>query len=123
MLSVALAHHAGALRASLAAVYGIRDYRECTPTELADFVAWLPQGSALWRSFGGPAALTVEQHELRRVTFMLRVLDFRERGSKGEKPKPDPDPQYAHEKRAKKDAMTRKAAAYQRRQARAIPRG
>lgn len=84
--------------------------------ELADLVAWLPPGCAFWRDVGGPAALTQEQAELRRVSYWLRVLDYRERGSKGEKPKPDPDPEYADERRRADDVMNKKAAAYMRRQ-------
>lgn len=86
--------------------------------DLADLVMWLPAGSALWASVGGPAAISNEVRELRRVSFWLRVLDFRKRGSKGEKPKPDPDPQYAHEKRGRQSDMERKAAAHMQRRAR-----
>ena len=84
--------------------------------ELADLVAWLPPGCAFWLDVGGPAALTLEQRELRRVSYWLRVLDYRERGSKGEKPKPEPEPEYAEERRRVDDAMNKKAAAYMRRQ-------
>lgn len=116
------AHHEGALRASLRAVYGI-DLRAYVADgsgalDLADLVAWLPPGCALWMDFGGPTALSIEARELRRVSYWLRVLDYRERQSKGEKPKPDPEPEFAHERRAKRDAVARKADAFMRRQSR-----
>jgi hypothetical protein len=109
------------LRASLRAVYGIdlRDARESMRAlDLADLVVWLPAGCAFWMAVGGPAAISNETRELRRVGFWLRVLDFRERGSKGEKPKPDPDPDYAHEKREQASEMDRKAQAFLQRQQR-----
>lgn len=85
--------------------------------DLADLVVWLPAGCAFWMDVGGPASMSNEARELRRVSFWLRVLDFRERGSKGEKPQPDPEPLYAHEKRVERSAMNRKAQAFLRRQA------
>lgn len=87
------------------------------PSELAEYVVWLPAGCAFWKDVGGPASLSDEVRELRTVQFWLRVLDYRERGSKGEKPRPDPDPQWAHERRLQAETMTRKAAAHMRRQA------
>lgn len=119
LLATALMHHEGSLRASLMAVYGLRlsEARTWPAREVADLVAWLPPGCALWMDIGGPASLSAEVHELRRVGYWLRVLDYRERGSKGEKPKPDPDPSYAHERRAEQGVMERKAAAYMRRRA------
>lgn len=89
-----------------------------SPLDLADLVIWLPAGSAFWMSAGGPAALSREVRELRRVGFLLRVLDFRFRGSKGQKPKPDPEPAWEHEKRQQQAVLERKAEAFLRRQTR-----
>ena len=72
---------------------------------------------------GGPASISNEVRELRRLAFWLRVLDFRERGSKGEKPKQDPEPEYAHEKREQQSVMEMKAAAFLARQKRAQSAG
>lgn len=111
------------MRAGLRATYGI-DLREVTqnhtirPLDLADYALWLPAGSPLWMDVGGPVALTMEQRELRRVTYWLRVLDYRQRGSKGTKPEPDPEPEYAHERRLRQAAVEARAAAYRRRHAR-----
>lgn len=120
-LIVALTHHRGALRAALRAEYGIdlravQEGRTMPVDDLADLVQWLPAGSALWASMGGPASLSVEARELREVAYWLRVLDYRERGSKGEKPTRLPEPKWAHERRAEESAMERKAAHYRRRQ-------
>ena len=84
-------------------------------SEAADFVAWLPLGCAFWQDVGGPASVSMEVRELRHVAYWLRVLDYRERGSKGEKPKPHPEPEWAHERREQNDGMQRKAAARARR--------
>lgn len=86
--------------------------------DLADLTMWLPAGCAFWMDFGGPAALTQESRELRTVTHWLRVLDFRHRGSKGERPKPTPDPDFAHERRQREAVMNRKAESFLRRQRR-----
>jgi len=86
--------------------------------DLADLVVWLPPGSMFWRATGGPAALTPVERELREVGYWLRVLDFRERGSKGEPPKRAPEPKWAHERQAATTATNRKAAAYLARQRR-----
>lgn len=115
-----LAHHDGALRASLRAEYRIDlRARDVPPMELADLVAWLPRGCALWADFGGPAALSAEAALLRTVEYRLRDLLWMQAGGKkaGKRPEPPQDPPYAHEKRAKTDRMGRKAAAYLRRQA------
>lgn len=120
LLATALSHHEGALRASLMAEYGLRlsEARTWPAREVADLVEWLPAGCAFWQDVGGPASISMESRELRHATFWLRVLDYRERESKGEKPKPAPEPQWAHERRAEVDTMSRKAQAYMRRQAR-----
>lgn len=120
-----LAFHEDALRASLRAVYGLDlrtliESRSMHCMDLADLVAWLPPGCAFWLSFGGPVALTSEAAELRKVAYWLRVLDYRERGSKGPKPEAEDAPEYAHERRHVDDQMNRKAAAFLRRQERSM---
>ncbi|MFJ6547456.1 hypothetical protein [Microbacterium sp. NPDC091676] len=118
MLAVALAHHRGALRASLIAdCNGLRlaDAVTWPAREFADIVAWLPPGSALWRDMGGPAALSEEVRMLRAVEFGLRVLDWRMRQGKGQRPRPLPDPPYAHERRAAEAKQRRKAESFLKR--------
>ena len=89
-------------------------------TDLADLVAWLPAGSALWMAVGGPAALTAEAHELRAIEFRLRELGWmksKDAQSGRNRPKP-PDPvPFAHERRAEDVVMSRKSEAHLRRQA------
>ena len=117
-LAVALAHHRGALRASLMAEYQLRldEARSWPAQELAALVAWLPPGAALWRDMGGPASLSEEVRMLRAVEFGLRVLDWRMRQGKGARPKPLPDPPYAHERREQQQKQRRKADSFMRRQ-------
>ena len=118
MLAVALTQHEGGLRASLRAVYGMRvcDLRDLPADEAADLVWWIPSGSPLWRSIGGPASLSDEVRNLWDVKFLLRVLEYRGRQSKGQKPKPDPMPPYAYERQAHEETNQRKAEAFLRRQ-------
>lgn len=108
------------MRASLLAVYQMRleDARLLPTREVADLVAWLPAGCALWKAVGGPAALSDEVRALRDVEFRLRVLDWRMRQSKGTQPKPTPDPPYAHEKRAAEAKQSRKAERFIKRHSR-----
>lgn len=123
LLAAMLRLHRGALRASLSEVHrvnlsGLLDDPGTNWLDVADLVAWLPPGCALWRSVGGPASLSEEAREMRLLEFRLRVLDWRFRGSKGKRPEPIPDPPYAHERRKADDAMRRKAEAHKRRQGR-----
>jgi len=120
MLVTALHHHEGALRASLLAAYGLRlvDARTWPMREVADLVAWLPAGCALWVDFGGPAALSEVVHAIRALDFSVRVLDYHEREGKGPKPKEPQNPPYATERRAENTKMSRKADAWRRREAR-----
>lgn len=117
-LAIALADHRGALRASLMSEYGLRldDVTGWPAREVADLVAWLPTGCALWRDMGGAAALSEEARMLRAVEFGLRVLDWRMRQGKGARPKPLPDPPLAHERRAAAEKQRRKAESFMRRQ-------
>ncbi len=119
MLASALYEHEGALRASLRAEYQI-DLRDelqrddLNTLDLADLVAWLPTGSAFWRSFGGPNALTEEAHALMAIEYRLRISDWRQ--TKGAKPKPPVSPPYAFETKTAAAAQRRKAARFARRQ-------
>lgn len=117
-----MACHEGALIASLRAIYGI-DYRShgLSAQDLAHLVMWLPPGSALWISVGGPLAWSTDQRALNAIEFRLKVLDWRQTKS-GSQPKPTPDPPYAQERAAKITAINRKADAYLRRHGKAKPK-
>lgn len=122
----ALVEHEGALRASLLAVYGLRlSERGCGVLELADYVAHLPPGCALWRAAGGPLAWTDEVHMLARVDHGVRVLAWMktEDGSKGRKPpKIEEPPSPFGEVKADEARMEQKADAWLLRQERAEAR-
>lgn len=118
----ALVEHPGALRASLQSVYGIRlaDHGY-GPLELADLVAHLPPGCALWRAAGGPLAWSDEMHMLARVEHGIRVLGWMktEDGSKGRKPPEIVEPPLAAgEVRAEEARAEQKADAWMLRQER-----
>ena len=122
----ALVEHEGALRASLQSEYGVRlaahDYGVL---ELADLVANLPPGCALWRATGGPLAWPDVSHLLARVEYGIRVLGWMktEDGSKGRnQPKPIEPPPLAAEVAAEQAAMDAKAEAWKRRQERLTAR-
>lgn len=112
------------MRASLQAVYGIRLATVRTQLgalELADLVAFLPDGCALWQSVGGMRAWSAETHLLNLVEFRLRVLDWRETkdGSAGKnQPKLHKPPPLAHEKQAEESKQSTRATAWEARQAR-----
>ena len=114
--------HPSALRASLQAVYGIRlAHHDLSLLELADLVAHLPPGSALWRAAGGPLAWTDEVHMLARVDHGVRVLAWMktEDGSKGRKPpKPEEPPMPFGQKKAEDARTEQKADAWLLRQQR-----
>lgn len=76
---------------------------------------WLPPGSPLWVSVGGPMAWPADVRALNEIEFRLRVLDWRQ--TKGTQPKPKPEPPYAHERASEAAVHQRKAAAHMRRQA------
>lgn len=111
------------MRAALRAEYGL-DLREVIEqrtmrcSDLGDLVVWLPAGSVFWRSIGGPASISATERELREVAFWLRVLDYRERGSKGEQPQRTPEPRWATDEKVQQSAESRKMAAYMARQKR-----
>ncbi len=84
--------------------------------DLAQHMLWLPPGCALWVSVGGPLAWSTDQRILNAIEFRLRVADWRK--TKGQKPKPTPDPPYAHEKALQGASIRRSAEAYLRRQQR-----
>lgn len=86
------------------------------PLKTADLVAWLPPGSPVWRSFGGPAAISDEHRALQMLDYTVRVVDFHVRKGKGKKPQPPKNPPFAHEKRSEDAKVRRKAEALVRRQ-------
>lgn len=118
------------MRASLRATYGL-DLREVVETrsitvgDLTDLIVWLPAGCPLWQDVGGPASMTGEQRLLRWVEFRLLDLTWVQAGGKkaGKRPEVPSEPPYAHEKRGNLTKMSRKAAAFLKRQHRdgAIP--
>lgn len=118
MLALALSNHEGALRASLYATYRLRleELMSWPAREAAALVIWLPAGCALWQDVGGPAALSMEARESRTVEFRLRQLMHMLAGGKGSKPKPLPEREWAHERRASEQRMLRKAARFMERQ-------
>lgn len=115
--------HEGPLRASMRAEYGV-DLRDpgMALLDLADLVAGLPPGCALYRVVGGPMAWSDEVHMLAAVEYRLRVLAWQktEDGSKGRnQPKPLDPPKSVYEKQAEERELTRRAQAYLRRTGRA----
>lgn len=111
------------MRASLRATYGldlrtIVETRRITVGDLTDLIIWLPAGCPLWQDVGGPASLTGEERMLRAVEYRLRDLTWIQAGGKkaGKRPEPPQEPPYAHEKRAAGSVMSRKAAAFLKRQ-------
>lgn len=116
----ALAEHPDALRASLLAVYGVRlSHHDYGVLELADLVAHLPPGCALWRAAGGALAWTDEIHMLSRIDHGIRVLAWMktEDGQKGRNaPKQEEPPRPAGEVRAEEARMRARAEAHAARQ-------
>lgn len=86
------------------------------PSNLAELVAWLPPGSPVWRSFGGPAAISDEVRAIQMLDYTTRVVDFHLVKGKGKKPQPPKTPPYAHEKRSEDARVRRKAEALVQRQ-------
>lgn len=86
------------------------------PLKTAELAAWLPAGSPVWRSFGGPAAVSDEQRAIQMLDYSVRVVDFHVRKGKGKKPQPPKNPPFAHERRSEDAKVRRKAEAIVRRQ-------
>lgn len=87
-------------------------------SDLADLVANLPPGCALWRAIGGPLAWSQETHMLAAIEFRLRVLAWMKTqdGAKGRKPpKPIDPPKSVYDARAEDDRLFSRAQAYLRR--------
>lgn len=95
------------------AEYGL-GLRDVPILELADLVAWLPAGCALWRAIGGPMSITNELRALRIIEFRLRVLDWHLIEGKGDRPEPPEEPKYVDETPTAR--MSRKAEMFMRRQ-------
>lgn len=90
-------------------------------TDLADLVAWLPPGAALWRATGGQLAWSPVEHVGALIVHGLDRLEWRqtEDGAKGRNPpspiEPPPLAGEVHEAEAK---TTRKARLHAERQRR-----
>ncbi|WP_121688144.1 hypothetical protein [Mycetocola lacteus] len=111
------------MTAALRAEYGlslptILRARTMLLTELADLVSYLPAGSALWQSVGGPLAISDAIRAGQAVAHTIQMVAWSEGGRKGPKPEIAAPPPYAHERREQERVMTRKAEAYRRRQQR-----
>lgn len=92
MLTEFLAKHRGPLSASFLAVYHVRftdALHAWGALEVADLVAHLPAGCALWQSVGGPRAWSDLLHLLMRIELRLRELLW-QGGQKKNAPKPEP---------------------------------
>jgi hypothetical protein len=114
MLVAVLAEHRGPLRASLLAEYGL--HLEALPEHydavmLADVVASLRPGCALWRATGGHLAWSDEMHLLAAVKHGLDVLAWQKSGNpprKSDYPKPIEPPPLAHDAQARERQLTDK---------------
>lgn len=87
-------------------------------SDLADLVANLPPGCALWRATGGPQAWSDEMHALVAVKHGLDVLAWQktENGAKGKNPPtPYDPPKSAAEVQAEEAKIVSRAEAYKRR--------
>lgn len=119
MLVECVALHEPSLKASFWAVYGI-GYDAVDVLDAADLTAWLPEGSALWRSVGGPLSITGVERELRVVDYRLQVLAWMKTkdGQAGRKqPKPPSPPPYTGQAAANELHANRQAMARERRAA------
>lgn len=103
-------HHRDALRASLRAVYGV-DLRRpgMSVLDLADLVAHLPPGCALWRATGGPLAWTDEMHLSAATQHTIAVLHWGLAGGKAaDRPEPITPPESEAETRARQARLLTK---------------
>ena len=109
----ALVEHKDALEASLQAVYGIRlSAHDYGVLELANRVAHLPPGCALWRASGGPLAWSDEQHMLAEIEFGIRVLAWyktKDGQNDQNRPKPQEPPLPAGQVRQDEERRSEKA--------------
>lgn len=110
------------MRASLRAVYQVDlDDPGMGASALADLVAWLPPGSALWRQLGGPMAWPDEVAMLAVVERQVRVLAWQQTkdGRSGTNPpRPmEPPPNQLTTRRAQAD-LSHRAQRYLERQRR-----
>lgn len=85
--------------------------------DLADLVAWLPPGCALWRATGGELAWPVEMHGLASIDVNVRGLLWQNAGNKNA-PKPEPwePPQLASVRQEEEMVTSRRAERYLKRQ-------
>lgn len=101
-------------------MYGIRlAQHDYGVLEIADLVAHLPPGCALWRAAGGPLAWSDDVHMLARVDYGVRVLAWMktEDGAKGRNaPKPEEPPVPGNEAKAEEARMNARAEAWAARQ-------
>lgn len=118
MLAEALHNHRGALSASLMETYGIRlASHGLSLLELADLTHWIPDGSALWRSIGGPRAVSQESELLILVEYQIRHLQWMQQGKRNaKKPKPIELPKYASEIAAEANRSAAKGDRWRARQ-------
>lgn len=96
-------------------MYGIRlaahDY---SVLELADLVAHLPPGCALWRASGGALAWSAEMHKLAQIEHGVRVLAWQKTEDAQAKPprnapKPEEPPLPAGQVREDEERRSEKA--------------
>lgn len=86
--------------------------------EVADMVAWLPPGCALWRAVGGPLSLSSTDELLMFVDFRLRYLLWqgtKDGQSNRNRPDPPKTPPYADARKQEQAHAERQADAYRRR--------
>lgn len=109
------------MRASIAAEYPIlpplrtilTGRTDVNALDLADYVAHLPLGCALWREAGGPLAWTTEVHMLSHVLHGLDILTWQNTGimtrnPKGQQPSPMQPPKSLAEVRAAEERVEAK---------------
>lgn len=90
-------------------------------SDLADLVAWLPPGAALWRAVGGPLSWAPVEHVGAQIVHGLDRLEWRqtEDGAKGRNPPPPIEPPpLTGETQEAEAKTTRKARLHAERQAR-----
>lgn len=109
------------MRASIAAEYpGLPTLRtiltgrtDVNALDLADYVAHLPLGCALWREAGGPLSWTTETHMMSHILHGLDILAWQNtaimtRNPKGQQPRPMDPPKATAEVRAAEDRVDAK---------------